>query len=253
MIRLIRSEFLRLLSRRIVRVLGIVAAIGLLVGSLIAALNSRPSSPLFLSQLPDFLQGIAFFLIVIGLMIGASSVGADWQQATIGTLLVWEPRRTRILLVRACVIVVVVFALSMLLEALFGLAIAAGAAWRGSTAEIPDGWLRSVVGAAARIGIASAIVAVVGAAISSIGRHTAAALGAVFVYLAVVEGFLRDLIPSWSPYELSTGLVFFVYGHAGDPGDGSVFSVERAFTTILVYAGVLLVVALVLFRARDVN
>jgi hypothetical protein len=253
MMRLVRSEFLRLLSRRIVRVLGIIASIGLLVGSLIAALNSRPSSPLFLSQLPNFLKGIAFFLMVIGLMIGASSVGADWQQSTFGTLLVWEPRRVRILLIRACVIVVVVFALSLLLEALFGLAIAFAAAWRGSTAGFPDAWMRSLVGTAARIGITSAIVAVIGAAIASIGRHTAAALGAVFVYLAVVEAFFRGLVPKWTPNMLSSGLVIFVDGRAGDPGNGSVLSVERALVTMLLYSGLLLIAALVLLRSRDVN
>ncbi len=251
--RLVRSEFLRLLSRRIVRVLAVIAAIGFVVGSVIAAVNSRPSSPLLLSQLPDFFKGVAFFLVVIGLMIGASSVGADWQRATFGTLLVWEPRRARILLIRVCVIIVVVFALSMLLEALLGLTIAAGSAWRGSTADIPDAWLRSVVGTAARIGITSAVVAVIGASIASIGRHTAAALGAVFVYLAVVEGFLRGLATDWTPNMLSSAIGVFVDGQPGDPGNGSVLSVERALITMLVYAGILLIAALVLFRARDVN
>ena len=253
MMHLVRSEFLRLRSRRIVWVLGIIAAIGFVGGTLIAALNSHPSNPLFLAQLPNFLKGIAFFFMVIGLMIGASSVGADWQQATIGTLLVWEPRRGRILLVRVCVIVVIVFVLTALLEALFGLAIAFAAAWRGSTAGFPDAWLRSVVGTAARIGVASAIIAVIGAAIASIGRHTAAALGAVFVYLAVVEGFLRGLVTDWTPNMLSSGIAIFVDGRTGDPGNGSTLTVERALVTMLVYVGVLLIAALVLFRSRDVS
>ena len=54
-----------------------------------------------LSELPNFLKGTSFILIVLGLVIGASSVGADWQAGTMAALLTWEPRRVRIFLVEA--------------------------------------------------------------------------------------------------------------------------------------------------------
>lgn len=252
MTRLFASELLRLTSRRMVRALAVIAATGIVIGNVIGGVHSSASDPLVLANLADLLKGTSFFLMVIGLMIGSSSVGADWEQATIGTLLVWEPRRTRVLVVRTLVIVVVVFALALILEALFGLAYAAAAAWRGST-ELPDGWMRTVVGTAARIAVTVAILGVIGAAISWIGRHTAAALGAVFVYAAVVESFLRGLARSWTPNMLSSSLVIFVDGRAGDPGNGSILTVERAFVTLLAYSFVLLAVALVMFRARDVT
>lgn len=253
MTRLFASELLRLVSRRVVRILAVIAAIGILIGNTIGALTSKPANPMLLADLPDFYKGIAFLLIVIGLVIGASSVGADWEQSTIGTLLVWEPRRTRVLIMRTLAIVVVVFALAILLQALFGLAFAAAAAWRGSTAGLPDAWMRTVLGTATRVAVAASIFGVIGGSIAWIGRHTAAALGAVFVYAAVVEGFLRGLVPSWSPRMLSSSLVIFVSGQAGDPGNRSLLTLEQAFVTLLVYALILLAAGLVMFRARDVT
>ena len=253
MTRLFASELLRLTSRRMVRVLAVIAATGIVIGNVIGGVHSSASDPLVLANLADLLKGTSFFLMVIGLMIGSSSVGADWEQATIGTLLVWEPRRTRVLVVRTLVIVVVVFALALLLEALFGLGYATAAAWRGSTAGLPDAWLRTVLGTAGRIAVTAAILGAIGAAISWIGRHTAAALGAVFVYAAVMESFLRGLVRSWTPNMLSSSLVIFVDGRAGDPGNGSILTVERAFVTLLAYSFVLLALALVMVRARDVT
>jgi ABC-type transport system involved in multi-copper enzyme maturation permease subunit len=253
---LLRSEVLRLRSRRVVAVLVVLVVAGILLGCIIAAANSHPESanPLRLAQLPDFLKGTAFILIVVGLMIGASSVGADWQTGAMVTLLTWEPRRTRVLLVRAAVIAVGVFVLVLVLQAIFAAGIALAASLRGSTTGTGQSWARSVAGVAVRVGVAASAVALLGAAIASIGRHTAAALGAAFGYLAVVEGLLRGLVPSWAPNTLSGNIVIFVDGKPGNPGGGhSLISVEHGAITMAIYVAALLVVAVAFFRVRDVN
>ena len=84
MTRLFASELLRLTSRRMVRVLAVIAATGIVIGNVIGGVHSSASDPLVLANLADLLKGTSFFLMVIGLMIGSSSVGADWEQATIG-------------------------------------------------------------------------------------------------------------------------------------------------------------------------
>jgi hypothetical protein len=186
-------------------------------------------------------------------VIGASSVGADWQQGTMGTLLTWEPRRVRVFAVRVVTIALVVAVLSLALQALLALGIAFVAATRGSVRGTDGAWVADVVATAGRIAAVSALTAVVGAAIAGIGRHTAAAMGAVFVYLAVVESLLRGLIPDWIPNMLSTAMVILIDGRAQDAGSGEIVTVERALVTGLLYAGVLLAVAIGMFRARDVT
>jgi hypothetical protein len=262
--RLAASELLRLWSRRIVWLLGLLAAIGIVVACTIVAVNGHGASEVALANgvddasprladLPAILKGTSFILIVIGLVIGASSVGADWQQGTMATLLTWEPRRVRVFVVRAVTVAVVVAALAIALQVLLSLGIAFVASTRGSVRDTDGAWLGDVVATAGRIAAVVALTAVMGAAIAGIGRHTAAAMGAVFVYLAVVESFLRGLLPGWIPNMLSTAMVILIDGRAQDAGSGDVVTVERSVATILLYAGVLLAVAVGMFRSRDVT
>ena len=53
---LLRSEVLRLWSRRLVRVLAILAVLGIVVGVTIGTINSRPGHELQLFSLPDLLK-----------------------------------------------------------------------------------------------------------------------------------------------------------------------------------------------------
>ena len=125
MIRLVASEWLRFRSRRLVWVLTIVSLAGIVLAVVIAGAQSHPPASdseawsLARSDLPDVLRGLAFIAILIGLVIGASSVGASWQSGTITTMLTWEPRRIRVAIVRAFVVAVGVFLLVAILLAVF--------------------------------------------------------------------------------------------------------------------------------------
>lgn len=301
MIDLIRSELLRIWSRRIVRVLTILAVLGILVGVTIGAVQSREpdlvaarqayeetnqrclaggfvpedqlppdvtieefcadnvqldtfiQGSLRLSSLSALLKGTAFILIVVGLVIGASSVGADWQAGTMAVLLTWEPRRLRVFLVRVGVVVVSLFILAVALQSVFSLALAAAASLRGTTVGTESPWLIGVVWTVLRIAGTAALGAWLGVTLATIGRNTAAALGVAFGYIAIVESLLRGFIPKISRSLLSTNLVVFVDGRAGASETGSTISVGGAAIAIALYAGVLLIVALTLFRTRDVT
>jgi len=146
-----------------------------------------------------------------------------------------------------------VFGLTVVLQALLSLAIAGGASLRGSTVETGGTWLRGVVVVILRIGGASALGAALGLTLAMIGRNTSAALGASFAYLAIVESLLRALIPRIGTAMLSTNVVVFVDGRTGSPGIGQIITVAHATVTMAIYAGVLMAVALAIFRARDVT
>ena len=59
-------------------------------------------------------------------------------------------------------------------------------------------------------GAAATFSAVIGAAVAAVGRHTAAALGVVFVWTAVIEGLIRGFRPHWTPWLLGDNLVSFL-------------------------------------------
>jgi ABC-2 type transport system permease protein len=311
MIRLVRSELLRIRSRRLVWILAVLALLGIVVGVGIGTIKSHkptlndvaradrsftrdmrsclngdlvdeqrlPAGETFetwcpqvvlrgdhpasafassngtvlqLSGLQDVLKGTSFLLIVIGIVIGASSVGADWQSGSMATLLTWEPRRMRVLLVRVLVVALAVLVLALSLQVVLSLAMAVGAALRGDT-TLPPGYITDVIEVILRVGAVAALASVIGIAISSIGRSTAASLGVIFVYLALVESLLRGLAPRLAPWLLSVNLVAVVDGRAQDLGDGRIVSVTQGAVTVGAYAVGLVVLALVFFRARDVN
>ena len=213
-----------------------------------------PTHEFVLSTLSDILKGTSFLLIVMGLVIGSSSVGADWHSGSMSTLLTWEPRRLRVLAVRIVVVAATVFFLAIALQALLSLALAAVAATRGDTTGLGGTWLQDLTLVIARIGAMAVFGAVVGLSVSMIGRATAASLGVVFVYLAVVESLLWGLKPGIAPWLLSTNSVVFVSDDPliGGPGTDP-FSVTHAVVVMTIYAVALVVVAAALFRSRDVD
>ncbi|MEX0650876.1 MAG: hypothetical protein WD186_02475, partial [Actinomycetota bacterium] len=234
MIGLLSSEWLRMRSRRLVKVLAVLALLGIVVAVVIGAVQSeRPSDDelaraeqraaraydrclakdafgqvepgadvedfcraqldpsiflreqsLRLSGLPEILQGSAFIAILIGLVIGASSVGASWQSGTMTTILTWEPRRVRVFLVRAAIVALGASALIAILLGVFLALFWVATSLRGLT-DTPAGWASEVAGVVARVSALAGAASIISVAIAMLGRNTAAALGGVFVYLAV--------------------------------------------------------------------
>ena len=112
------------------------------------------------------------------------------------TLLTWEPRRVRVLLVRALVVALVVAFVTLLLQAILFGSFSLAVALRGTSLGAPSGLL----GTAALTGLRVSTVAVgfglVALAIATIGRSTVAALGVLFGYLVLFEGVIAGLRPS---------------------------------------------------------
>ncbi len=308
MIRLLSSEILRFWSRRLVRVMTVVAMLGIVVAMVIAGANSsRPTqeqldagqqryerrlarciesdafgeqipqgstvealcreflgSPsdytsggdqLELADLPEIVQTVSFVLILFGLVIGSSMVGASWQSGTITTILTWEPRRLRWFAARLVVAALGVFVLTVALVAFLSAAVAITAALAGSTVR-PEGWLTDLVETCLRVSAVAAGASLLGATLAAIGRNTAAALGAVFVYLAVLENLVRGFRPTWGRYMLGDALVTMVTAEPLeiDTGGGTLASTPtRGIAVALLYLGVLVVVAAATLRVRDVN
>jgi hypothetical protein len=301
-IRLISSEWLRVRSRRLVKVLTALAVIGIVVGIGIGAVNShRPtddelaqarrradlavedciaqggygevepggdvegfcrefadpslfleSSPMRRSDLPELVRGSAFVAILLGLVIGASAVGASWQSGTMTTILSWEPRRVRFALVRAAVVAVACAVLVVVLFAVFAAVFWLATGLRGVT-DTPPEWGAETIETIARVAALAACASVIGGAIAMIGRNTAAALGAVFVYLAVLEGIVRGLRPAIGRFLLSDSIAAVVIGSEMRLGDGSVVTPARAAVVVAAYTLGLWAIATVAFRARDVQ
>jgi hypothetical protein len=144
-----------------------------------------------------------------------------------------------------------VFAGAIVLELLLGAALLPAAVFRGATVGEADGaWFASAGLALLRVGVASGLGCALGYAIASIGRNTAASLGAGFVYLAVIESLIRQLRPQWAGWLLGDNLASFL------TADQSVIIGRTAMEALAVIAGYVALAqtaALVLHVRRDVT
>jgi ABC-2 type transport system permease protein len=166
----------------------------------------------FADHAKDLVTGSAFLLMAAGLIVAASSVGAEWQSGTFASLLTWEPRRQRVLVTK---LLAPVFAMAvtgavvmLLLES--GAALAAGS--RG-TLELTTTHLTGQVAVmAARVLGLVALVTLIGGALAMFTRHTVAVVGVVGGYLVAGE-IVGGLTSSWwRNHGLAAQLLAFIQG-----------------------------------------
>lgn len=202
-------------------------------------------------QLPQVLMGTSPLAIILGWLLGASLVGAEWHAGTMATLLTWEPRRLRVLLAKAAVASLFVAALTVALLTLLGAALWPAGALRGTMPQAGSGWLGSTLGVTLRSAGVAGLAAAVAFALAASCRSTAAALGVGFVHLAVVEAILRTVRPHWQHWLLGDNAAVVIGNQPQSLPLVDRSAPEAAFL-LVGYTAAILAVAAVAFRRRDV-
>jgi hypothetical protein len=197
------------------------------------------------------LLGTGMPFVALAWLVGASAMGAEWNNRTIVTTLTWEPRRARVIATKAIAVAIVAGAWIFLLEMLFALSFYPAAEFEGLTRGIDAGWWLDLAGLGLKISGLAALGAVLGFALATIGRNTAAALGVGFVYLAVVESLVRTHKPSWADWLIGDNASLALMGpdevaHLGHSQLGAAF-------VLLAYAGAVVALAILIFRRRDLS
>lgn len=200
----------------------------------------------------DSFFGVTFVFLAIGALIGgASMVGGEWKASTFTTILTWEPRRTRVAVAKVLAAGVLAAVIAVILQLVFAAALLPTVALRGTTDGADAEWLVAASGALARGAALTGLAAVVGASIAMVGRSTAAALGAAFAYLAVVEAVVRAWKPTMARWLIGENSAIFLTGRRLDnaPFDRPV---ALAAFTLAAFALGFVVVAAASLRSRDV-
>jgi hypothetical protein len=189
---LVANELRRLAARRLFRLLAGLAVLGILVAGMVKFVQADPE--FFVTSIEAVLAGTTVPLVLLAFVVGASFVGADWRAGTVVTQLTWEPRRVRLFAAKGTAVVLATVLATVVLQALLAMALLPGAVRGGGSALANASWLRTSAGEVLRGAALSGIAAAIGLALGSIGRNTALALGAGFMYLAVLEGGLLNAI-----------------------------------------------------------
>jgi len=299
------GELRRVLARRLVRTVFLLAAVGIVVASVITFLKTHPISDaayqaraqaamaqvsartgialcppgqqgapvqgpngltqpesisreairvhdprLHLTSLKGVIEGVTAPLVILACLIGASVIGAEWPSRTITTILTWEPRRVRVLSAKLAAAIAVATALTLATLLLLSAALLPSALLHGTTTGATAAWWRSVVGVVLRAVAMAAIGTVIGFSIASVGRNTAAAMGALFAYTVVIERVVAGLLPSWQQWLLIGNAAVFVGGKKLDITHGRTPLVAGLYLSAVAIG--LYVVAANIFQRRDV-
>jgi len=305
---LLAGELRRLVSRRMIKVLALLALLGIAIGGVATFLNTEqtsestlrqrrvaadarvadcmqraravlgpPEAPggkagpsvanredacqagfgrvedrrLKLEKLKGVLQGLTAPLVIVAWVVGASSIGAEWQARSITTLLTWEPRRVRVMAAKVVAAVIVAWVFSLVTWVLLSAALLPAVFVHGTTAGTGASWLASTVAVVLRGELMIAVATSVGFAVASIGRNTAAALGVGFAYFLVIENVVGNFLAGFRRWLLLGNAIVLISGKdsGGDVAGRSVLVAGLYLTAVAV---TLLVVATVLFQRRDI-
>lgn len=133
-------------------------------------------------------------LALFGFVVGASFVGVEWSSGGMATVLVWRPRRMRLLAGKLVALLLGVLSIGAVSSIAFTGAMWAVARTRGDAGNLTPGLLSSLALRDVRVLALTLACAAAGFAVASYGRHTAAALGTAIGYVVVVEVALRIVL-----------------------------------------------------------
>jgi hypothetical protein len=231
-------------------------------------LRNHPFRP---SQVDDFALAVGVATAMVGFLLGATFVGAEWSSKNLVAWLFWEPRRLRVMAAKLLALLSSVLVLAVLAQIVWYYVAKALVHYRGlpvSTMgpQAAHFWSH-VVNAQTRAAPLVIITALVGFSLASLMRNSAAALGVAFVYFAVVENVIRWLNPELQPYLFTTNVAAWVANNGitvfGKPVynqlEGGVLPREihvsnvHGAVVLLVFAGVATVAAVTTFARRDIS
>ncbi len=201
------------------------------------------------ARLRDLLKGIAGVLAIIGWAVGASLVGAEFASRSMTTLLTWETRRIRVITAKAAVVIGTVAVFAALAMIAVALALLPTLAFHGAPLRADDPSVATLAGVIARGAALAALASGMGFAIAALGRNTAAALGAGFAYIIVLENILGNSLREWRRWLLLGNAIVFVAGRKGVDVPGR--SVLGAGLFLAAVTATLLIAAAGAFKTRD--
>lgn len=259
------AELRRFLARRLVRFLFLLVTIGFVIAGIWVFAKSS-NDPMRVGgrfgyiedrrfHLREFLgiaQGMNGLFIPLFVLLGASFIGAEWHTRSITASLTFEPRRAVLLAAKLAAGVSVAFAAVFMFEALLFVLLMPSGLLRGTTSGIDAAWFGELFESVLRAGALAAFGACIGISIATVGRNTAAAFGAGFVYFAIIENLIRQWRPNLTRWLIGDNIAIFATGTEDqfwNPG----LTPGQAGVRLLAYAAIIFVLATAFFRTRDVS
>ena len=148
----------------------------------------------FKRSFPDMVTTLAAVLAVVAYIVGASFVGAEWSSGGMMNLLLWRPRRLRVLGTKLAALLAGTTVLTVLLSVVWTVGFLLIARARGNTAGMTAGTWQSTALLEVRALVLVLVAGALGFGLASVGRHTATALGVAIGVVVVLQFGLATVI-----------------------------------------------------------
>ncbi|SBT52868.1 ABC transporter permease subunit [Micromonospora auratinigra] len=223
----------------------------------------------FAHEAPTLLYVLVAFLAMFGFLVAASYIGADLNSGGVVNLLLWRPRRGVVLAAKLGTLLGALLVFAALTTVVFLGTFWLIAQWGGHPGALDGSFWSDLGGRWGRGLLLVLLLAALGFAIATLGRHTSAALGAVTAYVVVWElgarlvfeilavgrpdrWYLSSYVAAW----LNGGVRFWdrlaCGGNSGEFCEGYYsLSMGAGLVVLLTLTVGLVAVAFTAFRRRD--
>ena len=213
------------------------------------------------------LGDVSLLLVALAFLLGVGFVAAEISTGAIGNWLTFEPRRVSVYASKVGAAALGIIPLTLGLIIVFVAGAYGVFAFFDTLGDVTGEVWGGVAEVAARTVALTAVIAAVGVGLGALLKHTAAALGLFAGYAIVVEGILAGQLPAISPYLLVVNLTAVIKGKGEywvlecvTSASGSscqsvarTVSLAHGVTVVGLFAVVVIVVAGLVFRRRDVT
>jgi hypothetical protein len=200
-------------------------------------------------------KGTGVAMVFVAFVIGASFVGAEFGAGSLSTQLLFEPRRVRVVAVKAIAVGIGLAVLATALLLYIGLLQWAGSSLRGVVNGLDGAWFAARAGDMGRVASAVALAGVAAYAITVVARRTVAAVAGLLIvgWASAIIGQLDSWrwVAKYNPATAFIAMVLDVSRRGNDGGD--VLAVRGATISACAWAVGLTVVAAIIFSRREVR
>jgi ABC-2 type transport system permease protein len=193
MIRLVRAEFIKLTTTRLVY--GLTAAMAAFAALTVAAniLDRQGAPPLSTYSLPMLVGGPVTLLSGAALLLGILGMAGEFRHQTVTQTFLVTPDRGRVVAAKLVAYPLAGIALALVTLAVTAAVAAGWLAAKGITPSLADARLARIVGVAL---LGAGLCALVGVGIGALVRNQVAALVGTVVWVLLIEGLLMSLVNS---------------------------------------------------------
>ena len=206
-------------------------------------------------NLSDTIKGTGVAMTFVAFVIGASFIGAEFAAASIGSQLVFEPRRARVVAVKGLAVGIGLATLAIALLLYIAILQGAGSSLRGVFEGIDGAWFAARSGDIGRVAAAVALAGIASYAITVVTRRTVAAVAGLLVvgWVAAIIGSLDNWrwVAKYNP--TSAFVAMAVDAGQNTNGSSDVLTVRAATVSSCLWALALTTVAAMIFARREVR